>query len=119
MNKEFLMNNRNYDKRDALALAGFVCGVIGCVTMCIGVSAIFFGALALFLALLGRGADKVFSSKSKAAAILGIIAMIAGAFICARTWYVFITEYGTLENAISEFMKIYNQTYEKVYESMY
>lgn len=113
------MNNRNYDKRDALAVTGFICGVIGCVTMCFGVSAIFFGALALFFALLGRGADRVFSSKSKAAAILGIIAMIAGAIICARTWYVFITEYGTLENAIAEFMKIYNEAYDNMYNVMY
>lgn len=113
------MNNRNYDKKDALALAGFVCGVIGCVTMCMGVSAIFFGALALFFALLSRGNGKLLTSKSRAAAILGIISIIAGVAICAHTMYTFIAEYGTIENAVSEFMNIYNEAYDRIYGSMY
>lgn len=113
------MNQRPYNKADAMAVAGFICGIIGCVTMCIGVSAIFFGALALFFGLLARGKSIGISPKSRAAVILGVIAMIAGTAICARSIYVFINEYGTIENAINAFMEIYNETYERIYNSYY
>ena len=113
------MNQRPYDKADAMAVAGFVCGVIGCITMCMGVSAIFFGALALFFGLLARGDSIRINKKSRAAVILGIISMIAGAAICARTAYVFVSEYGTIENAVNSFLEIYNETYEELYNSFY
>lgn len=114
------MNPKVYNKADSLAVAGMVCGIIGCVTMYVGVSAIFFGSLSLILGLLARGNTvRIMNRRTRAAVILGTIAILAGIAICARTTYVFFAEYGTIENAFNEFMKVYNESYQRMYDSLY
>lgn len=106
----FLMNNRNYNKGDAFAVVSLVCGILGCVIMCSVVFSVFFGALAIFFALIGRGDSQKVTKPYKPGFILGILAIIFSGIIFALSMRNMIMTYGSIGNAIDAFNVILNET---------
>ena len=109
------MNNRTRTKGDSLAMASLICGILGCVIMCSVVFSIFFGALAIILALLARGNSFKITRNCRAGFILGIIAIICSVIIFVISIYSVIAPYGSLGAFFDEVMLLTDQALNQMY----
>lgn len=108
--ENFLMNNRNPNKGDGLAVASLVCGIFGCVIMCSVIFSVFFGALAIFFALIGRGDSMKMTKQCRSGFILGVLAIIFSGIIFALSVRNIIVNYGSVGAAIDAFNMMLNET---------
>ncbi len=113
------MNNRMQNKGDAFAIAALVSGIFGCIFMCSVVLGVFFGSLGIIFALLARGNNLKLVPPYRAGFILSIIGMVASIIICLFGIHNMITTYGSIDNAIQEFMNTLNETSLRMYGMTY
>lgn len=109
------MNNRYPAKSNGLSVAALVCGILGCLLMCSMIFSIVFGSLAIIFALLSRGDSMRFTGQTRAALILGILAIIFSVIIFAVSVHNIMVNYGGIDGLMNEIMTIMDESMTEVY----
>lgn len=114
------METPNQNKRsDSMALASLILGIIAIVTSGCIYLAIVCGALGIILALLSRGGEMTFTSKSITGLTLSSIGLILTLLIYTAAFIIVINQFGGIDAFMQEYMKLYNGgSIEELYQSM-
>ena len=92
-----------YRKTNYMETAALVLGVLS-ITMCSCLYAAYIcGAIAIVLALFSRGGKMKMSSKAKTGLILAIIGIVLTTIFYAASFYIAITEFGSIEGILKEY----------------
>ena len=75
-----------------------VCSVLGLVTMCVGVTTLFFAGLAL----LSRGSAEHVCPQARAGIVISIISLVALAALYAFSFTTIIQQYGSLNEFLQQ-----------------
>lgn len=98
-----------------LAAGALVCAVLGILTSFVGIGFIF-GGLAVMLALLSRGSDRLEPGTARASFFLGILGIVISLVILAVSAATIFSQYGSLENYYNSYMENYSDYLEQYLE---
>lgn len=100
-NERILSMNRRTTGNTFSTLA-LVCSVLGLVTMCVGVTTLFFAGLAILFALLSRGSAEHVCPQAQAGIVISIISLVALAALYAFSFTTIIQQYGSLNEFLQQ-----------------
>ena len=100
-NERILSMNRQTTGNTFSTLA-LVCSGLGLVTMCVGVTTLFFAGLAILFALLSRGSAEHVCPQARAGIVISIISLVALAALYAFSFTTIIQQYGSLNEFLQQ-----------------
>lgn len=106
-------------RSENMALASLILGIFAIITSGCIYSAIVCGSLGIIFALLSRGGEMTFTSKSSAGLALSAIGLLLTLIIYTVAFIFIINRFGGLDAFMQEYMKLYNGgSIEELYQSM-
>lgn len=114
------MDYNNYSERDynspsphgeRMATIGMILAIVGLATGCCVYTGFICGALAIILALLGRGKEQKLSSRGKLAVILGAVSVASTLILCVVSVVYAIYSFGGVDGFMDYYdrvMKMYS-----------
>lgn len=94
------MNRRT--QGNTFSTLALVCSVLGLVTMCVGVTTLFFAGLSIIFALLSRGSADHVCPQARAGIVISIISLIALVALYAFSFSTIIQQYGSLNDFLQQ-----------------